>query len=177
MKHAKFAMFATAVSLTLFAASAVAQSGPTLEIDFTSIVVPLSPALSALIAVALAGLGVYALRRARGSGSGSGRAASWILFVLAALPLAAQVGHVQLVSDAKAIPIPDLPLASSPTLQPIGASAYHAINGTGVNITLTVVQVNNSSGGYLIYAPFTTCLVGTQLPPGGSCDVFFVTAG
>ncbi|MEO6929674.1 MAG: midcut-by-XrtH protein [Casimicrobiaceae bacterium] len=167
MKHTKFAMFATAVSLTLFAASAMAQSGPTLEIDFTSIVVPLSPALSALIAIALAGLGAYALRRTRGNG----RAASWILFVLAALPLAAQVGHVTLVSEAKALPVANFPMASSPTFEPVSFGTYNAINQTGTTITLTVIQVNNGAG-VLIYAPNTTCAVGMALPPGASCAVF-----
>ena len=152
-----------------FAASAMAQPVPQLEIDFVSATLPLSPLLTLLIAVTVGTLGIYALRRAHAR---TGPAATMVV-ALAAGALAALVTQWQPISDATAkLVTQPLPLTVSPAIVTVALGGYQAINATGANITLTAVRLDNPQGGEFVETPPTTCTVGLTLAPGASCIVF-----
>lgn len=155
-----------AALLCAFAAPAMAQATQQLDIDFTSVTLPLSPLLTVLVAVAVGTLGLYALRKARGRA----RLVSWLVITLAVLPIAMQAAQVRPIGVAQAIAAGSIALTTSPAVVTPTEPIYIATNVTGTNITITAVKVIGA-GPYSIYLPNTTCVAGLSLPPGTSCEV------
>ena len=167
------------VSLYAVAASASAQiAPPVLEVDFTTVgtvAVPLSPVLSVAIAIAIAAVGLFILRRSR---LGT-RLMSWAI-ILAVLPLAYALMQTPIISQAQAItpPIP-LPLASSPVIA-TGPSFFdyiQATNVTGRSITIVAVKYNPGGYDYYVDTVNTTCVHGLSLAPGASCLIRILSLG
>ena len=151
-----------------FAASALAQPAPQLEIDFVNATLPLSPMLTVAIAIVVGALGVYALRRTRARGG----LASWMAAAVAAGALAALITQMHPIRDAAAMIAQPFPLSVSPALVAVpGPNVYLATNTTNTNMTLVAVKLNNPLSGQFIYMPLTTCVAGLTLAPGGSCLV------
>lgn len=165
-----------ALALYGFAALSYAQAGPQIEVDFiggAAINVPLSPALPILIAMLVAALGIYALRRGRARG----RLASWIVIALAAAPLLHALPDAWLAGDAHAALTPNpFPLTSSPALIGVieNGQPYLATNATGGPIVLTAVKLVNLSNMFLD-TNLTTCKPGLALAPGASCEIFLAS--
>src|SRR5665213_4350691 len=99
-----------AILLCAITPAAMAQPTPVLEIDFTTVTLPLSPLLTVLIAVVIGGCGVYALRRMRGRA----RHAVWMILGIAALPVVGALLNARTVGDEQAIPFTQIPLQASP---------------------------------------------------------------
>lgn len=167
------------VSLYGIAASASAQiAPPVLEVDFTTLTaaaVPLSPALSGAIAIAIAAVGLFILRRSkRGS-----QLMSWAI-ILAALPFAYALMQTPIISQAQALPPPiPLPLTSSPVIAS-GPSFFDYIQATNVTVSsIKIVAVNYNPGGYDYYVDTvnTTCVSGLILAPGASCLIRILSLG
>ena len=167
MTRSKTIEVATAAALLYaFAPFAMAQSAQ-VEIDFTSVLLPLSPALTALVAITLGALGIIALRKTRGRA----RLVSWLVISLAALPVAMQANRIGLMGVAHAaLPAILVSLSASPSITPVTFPTYIATNVTGGNITLTAVELDNA-GSLTLFAPLTTCVVGLSLAPHATCVV------
>ena len=161
-----------AAALTmLVAGAAFAQPAPpTLEVDFTSGFVPLSPLLTIAIAVTLAAIGGMLLRRARIRS----RLLTWAMAAILGVPVLGGLYGLKLIGDAQAI-IPQQPLSlvvspailvlSNPTQQYVLVT-----NATSGPVAITrIVLLNPGPSG--IATPGTTCSVGLRLDPGSTCLV------
>ncbi len=161
----------TAVLLCGLVPAAMAQPVPTLEIDFTTAVLPLSPWLTAAIAVVVGACGLYAQRRMRGGA----RSAALMALGVATASLAGLTSSVSPLGDAQAIVVNQINLGSSPALVALSfGGVFEATNTTSGTITLTAVQIDNPGGILINPAPATTCAVGLSLPSGASC---FISVG
>jgi hypothetical protein len=166
-------------TLSLYAVAACASAQiapPVLEVDFTTATVPLSPALSVVIAIAIAVAALFALRRTRGGA----RLMSWAI-VLGSLPLAYALMHTPIISQAQAMPTPSivLPLTSNPVI--VTGPAYfdyvQAINVTGSRITIVAVKYNPGGYDYYLDTATTTCVPGLALAPGAFCFIRILSLG
>jgi hypothetical protein len=145
---------------------ATAQTTGQLEIDFTSVVLPLSSGLTALIAIVVGVSGICAQRR-RGRRA---RHATWTVLGIGAV-LAAVMLDVRPLSNAQATGGIPLFLGVSPAFAPVSfnGSDFQVINGTSGTVTLTAVQLVGANG--QVNPGATTCVVGLSLPSGASCFV------
>ena len=174
-RRTRIAGFAVA-SLCLCSTVVWAQvTPPVLEVDFTSATVPLSPLLSALIAIAIACVGLYALRRSRGGA----RLLSIFVVVAAALTLGNALIPAQLISRAIAVfPTTPLTLVTSPaTLAENFVGVVNVTNANNVNVTITAIKYSPFSFDYYLSVSETTCAVGLVLPPGATCVVMLRSLG
>jgi len=164
-------------SLYAIASGASAQiAPPVLEVDFTTgtaAIVPLSPAVSVAIAIVIAAVALFMLRRTRGGAR--------LLLVLSAASLAHALLHTSIVSQARAAPPPPipLPLTSSPTIV-TGPSYFdyiQASNGTGSRIRIVAVKYDPGGYDYYLDTATTTCVHGLVLAPGASCLIRILSLG
>jgi hypothetical protein len=156
---------------------AIAQglTPPRLEIDFSGGSVPLSPWLTAAIALLVVAVGCVALRRR----ARHGHLAGWAAVAAAGTALALAWSGVPLVSPVHAIP-PQvrLTLVGSPTLfTDIFVGDVHVTNGLTQPVTITAVTYDTGSYDFYVDAAGTTCVAGTTLLPGQECIVRILSLG
>ena len=151
------------------------QTPPTLEIDFVNAVLPLSPALTVLIAAMVAAVGIFLIRRTRGRS----RLLSTVAVGLVALGFGNAVIHAPLISRASAaLPDTTLALTTSPAIfTSFFVGFVHVTNGTGQDATITAIKFDPHGANYFISAPETNCAVGLALSPGASCVITLRTTG
>ena len=171
----RFRPFIALVAALPFAAIAQPLTPPRLEIDYTGGSIPLSPLLSAAIAIAIAAMGVYALRRTRARA----RLPVAALLAIAAGSVAMSLAGVRLIERAQAsIPVTTLALAGSPTVfTAVFVGDVHVVNALGQPVTITGVSYDTGSYDFFIDATSTTCIVGTTLLPGQVCNIRILSLG
>ncbi len=143
----------------------------TVGLNIIDVAVPLSEWLTAAIALLLGATAFFALRR---KGVRGGRLFGWMLALLAGATLVAVAGK-QGISDAQALrAFPAIKLAvSAGTLD---VATYYSTSPLTVIVTNTTtrsVRINAIAldpGLYRLSTP-TTCSVGGNLPPSGTCTI------
>ncbi|MEO8849848.1 MAG: hypothetical protein ABI440_14615 [Casimicrobiaceae bacterium] len=175
MARKTFTIGAALASACLCSSAVYAQATPPLlEVDFTSVTLPLSPMLTMAIAAAVAIVAAIALRRNRGHA----RVLS-ALVVGSALLALATLGPMQFVSRAMAnLPQTPLLLTTSPaTLSEFFTGQVIVTNATGQNTTIVAITYNTFGVDYYISEPETTCSVGLALAPGATCVITIDSLG
>jgi hypothetical protein len=166
-----------AVTLFLMPLAAFAQplTPPRLEIDFSGGSIPLSPMLSVLIAIAVAAVGIVALRKMPRRGTLPLIGA----LIVAAGALALSTGGVRLMGRAQAaLPTTQLTLGASPTvINTTFLGNMTVINGLSTPITIAAVTYDTGSYDYYVDAANTTCVTGVTLLPGGTCVIRILSLG
>ncbi len=168
---------ATASVLALLAAPMASAQGvpPVLQVDFTGATVPLSPALTAMIALGIGAVAWLALRRSRSGG----RLVSWLGLALVAGALAPLAQDAAWIGRAQAaFPEAQLALVSHPSSLSGYFVGYVRVTNVGAApATLTLIDYSPNGWNSYVSVPETDCAVGTSLQPGAFCTITIRTTG